>query len=348
MNISILLVLVLFITAYIIIDRLNDRHSARCLWNAIETGDAITLRSILRSNPHLIYRRNSDGLTPLQKAMFRGNTECARYLVCRGAELHVRSSVGASLLHLAAQYGDDKMVRLFADIATNLDICDSFAATPLHYAVRSGRAGNVHVIAEKGASLDKRDSDGRTPLYLAISQGFNKTADLLIHSGADIAVQDSDGNTLLILAVQKGAINVALTLIKNGASLDSIGSEGLTALHIACEQGYSDVIECLLKKGANMNAQSIKRNYPTSINRSDELCNVTSSYGLTPLHIAVKYRFDEVVITLVRNGAKENIRDSSGRTPYEMALKSGNRRAMWILGHEKWSGAADCSFVATK
>jgi len=327
-------------TAFVIIDNVNETNHRKSLWNALETNDIIRVRSIIRSNPHHINSNNKNGLSPVQKAIIEGNTECAWYLACQGADLSIRSKEGRSLLHLAAEYGDERMVRLFGGIAAAPDSIDSNGATPLHSSVCSGKTGNVQAIIQRGAFLDQRDSEGNTPLLLAIYLGYEEIVNLLVESGADTEIPDSEGNTPLIHSLRKGAVNVTHSLISRRASLDVIGSDGLTALHIACEKGYMEIIESLIEYGADVNVQSTKRSGNLTLNEANAMSHLTSVHGLTPLHIAVICRFDKAVNILIRNGADGNIRDSSGRIPYEMALKSANQKAIEMLSIEKTRGNA--------
>jgi ankyrin repeat protein len=339
--ILVLLLLIVFMTVFSIIDNIYEMKQRKSLWNALETDEIIRVRSIIRSHPHHINSRNEDGLSPVQKAIVNGNTECAWYLACQGAGLRIRTEDGKSLLHLAAEYGDEGMVRLFAGIAADPDLIDSNGSAPLHASVCSGKTGNVQAIIERGAFIDQKDSEGNTPLLLAIHLGHEEIASLLVEFGAETEIRDSEGNTPLINSLRKGAVNVTQSLISRKASLDVIGSDGLAALHIASEKGYIEIMESLIESGADVNVQSARRSGNITLSETNAMNqHLISTHGLTPLHIAVICRLDQAVSTLIRRGASGSIRDSSGRIPYDMALKSASQKMIEMLSIEKNRGTA--------
>lgn len=95
---------------------------------------------------------------------------------------------------------------------------------------------------------------------------------------------------------------------EQGEDLEQTDKYGWTPLMWACYYQYFEVVDVLLEKGANPNAKSQYRY--GSIND-----------GSTPLTIAAYYGWSSGVRALLRFGANKNIPDSMGQTPLKVAEK---------------------------
>lgn len=76
-------------------------------------------------------------------------------------------------------------------------------------------------------------------------------------------------------------------------------------------QGDIEKVKSLLNNGANPNAHG--RDFET------------------PIMEAIEYYHNEIVSTLIQMGASLECQDIMGRTPHEIAVKSGNTQAIRIL-----------------
>lgn len=107
---------------------------------------------------------------------------------------------------------------------------------------------------------------------------------------------------------------------------------GETALHLASAVGSTDLVRILLDAGANVNALTeVERRTPLHLaclcDHADVLklllncataeLNSKDRYGDTPLHLAVKNGNAQLVRLLVRHGAKTEIRNLRGITPFQ-------------------------------
>ena len=95
-------------------------------------------------------------------------------------------------------------------------------------------------------------------------------------------------------------------LIDAGANLEAVDLNGHTPLQFAANFANAEIVSLLLDAGANVNA--------------------VSDLGSTALHLAAL----DCVEVLLAAGADINVRDNSGRTPFDNALSSDERRT-WPL-----------------
>jgi ankyrin repeat protein len=95
----------------------------------------------------------------------------------------------------------------------------------------------------------------------------------LIRGGASVDFADSDGITLLSWAVFRNNPKLAGMLIGKGANVNNLDKLGFTPLHWAANVDFGDtaILELLLRSGADPKARNKE--------------------GLTPLEIAVKYKY---------------------------------------------------------
>lgn len=255
-------------------------------------------------------------------------------------------------LMFAAREGALDAARALAESGANLDLTDPDGTTALVYAITNAHYDVAGLLLEKGASPDVPDSAGMTALYAAVDMhtlpwsfgrpdpstrstltsldivrmALERGADPNLrlktptvqryHSAGDQAL--GEGATAFMRAAKNGDVAVMRLLLEHGARPGALLKNHTSALMIASGYGWRD-----------QNAQTSRdRAADEDIIAGIRLClergldiNAFNDAGETPLHAAV-IRSLPIVTFLVENGAKLDMRDRRGRTPFEVALSS--------------------------
>ncbi|NXA44885.1 ANR55 protein, partial [Nothocercus julius] len=118
--------------------------------------------------------------------------------------------------------------------------------------------------------------------------------------------------TVVYQAAANGDVNTLTAVIREDPSiLECCDSEGCTPLMHAVSGRQVDTVKLLLKMGANINTQ--------------DAC------GRTSLSLATYLGWLEGCVSLLRNGAKQNIPDKNGRLPLHAATAEPDVRLLNVL-----------------
>ena len=231
--------------------------------------------------------KDQDGYTALSYALdwasYLNDIELARYLVAVGADVHL----------VDYTYHDDLGISDALDAAAVLVAeRDAF----IKVAKEKAKGGLISVARQRGEGL----------LKLAVRWGNIVVAEALIDHGVNPSVGlfnasyvHGDGGTVIV-SDNDPDNNVLSFLLKRGADVNFKHENGHTAINLATEGGKPRTVEILLTHGADP--------------------NVPDKWKMTPLHRASKrsegYAFEMVSMLLAR-GAKANVKDIDGKTPYD-------------------------------
>jgi ankyrin repeat protein len=193
-------------------------------------------------------------------------------------------------------------------------------------AAGEGNEGRVREILMTDQPLiNTRNPNGQSPLHLAAAGGHQEIVALLLDRGAN--VNDMEKCKLPILSI----------LNKK------------TPMKMAAAAGKREVVEMLLKQGGEMDAVKAMleachdndvRRVERVLKGNPELLTIVDSTGKTPLHLAAKNGFTEIVRMLLKNGAKADqpemdpnpiVRRYFGRTPLEYAVTEGHNEVAYAL-----------------
>ncbi|BAS85748.1 Os03g0680200 [Oryza sativa Japonica Group] len=232
------------------------------------------------------------------------------------------------------------------------DSAETEKVGPLHEAASAGKMDTCkHLVEQLGFDINAEASDdlGMTPLACAVSKGKAIAVRYFLDKGADPNKQDNIGFTPLHYATKEGYDGLARLLLSKGASVDVISSKG-TALHLAASSWKSGIMKILLEHNADPNKVSADSETPlaATLIASDGLnepavlkcikllvkagANLNRAIPDTPLVIATNKDFVECVEYLLEAGANANIpTNNGGKTPIEIAAKSGRRKLVEIL-----------------
>ncbi|CAL9101207.1 unnamed protein product [Musa textilis] len=198
----------------------------------------------------------------------------------------------------------------------------------LHIAAANGRVEVLTMILDRSVSPDVLNRDKQTPLMLAAMHGQMECVQKLLDSGANILMFDSvNGRTCLHHAAYYGHSDCLRSILSAAKSTHVASSwgfarfvnvrdgTGATSLHLAARQKRPSCVHILVDSGALVCASTGRYGFP----------------GSTPLHLAARGGSLDCIRELLARGADRLQRDSSGRIPYEVALKQNHGECAALL-----------------
>jgi len=215
--------------------------------------------------------------------------------------------------------------------------CSSTFGSEIHDAAKAGDLAKVQaLLKDNPAQVCSKDSKGLTPLHQAGAYGHDDVTALLLDSHACVDAKAIDGSTPLHSAAAHGHTAVARLLLAAQADVNARTNAGLTPLHLAALLDHPDVAILLLDNHADVNAKSgagVGDDNGKGIHVVSAMLGAGftvphgDSYGggATPLHLAAMSGYKELAEILLAHGADINARNSSGKTPLQLAK---TRRAM--------------------
>jgi len=229
---------------------------------------------------------------------------------------------------------------------------------PIHTAIRHDRPEILQFLLEQGAGVNARRPDGTTPLHLAGQYGRIDTARLLLERGADINALDGQGTAVLAGAAIHAQKQMVGWLLDQGAAIDGKGRTGLTALagvvflkaqfakktlgpEVTEEmkralRAVEEISTLLRQRGAQVDIFAAsglgeEQRLQEILSRNPRAATSTTSFGLTPLHVAALA--DERVIArqLLKAGASVYAEYREVGTPLQAAAMVGNAEMVDLL-----------------
>jgi ankyrin repeat protein len=251
------------------------------------------------------------GFTPLMFAARQGSLESARLLVEAGADVNYKEPQGYDPLLIAIYNGHYELGSLLVEKGAkvddgalwmvvetrDMDKSDKHPAPTDYGKVKS--MDMMKMLLAKGAPVDgglksrlpqRAIMEGGgpavgSPLYRATKSTDVTAMRLLIENGADPKYKLArDSSTLIMAAAGQGFNKEA-----------GVGGEQKDAI---------EAIKMLMEKGVDVNA--------------------ANDQGQTAMHFAALTGREKVIEFLYKSGAKLDVKDKRGRTPYEVATGVGN------------------------
>ena len=299
---------------HIEITELLKKHGAKELMcEAIYSQDLQRVREVIKNgkdpNKEYIYcvPFDCDNITPIDHAISTKNLEIIKEFIESG----VKVDLNEALMSVTCS-GNSELVKYFIELGADVNAKQGF---PLIDAVRCRHSENVKLLLDKGADVNIPSANGRTPLFYADRK---EIAELLISRGADVNWQDEHWQTP-IFDKDKEVVEL---LISKGANVNVRGDCGQTPLSVALMRGElrNEIAKLLISKSANVNYHEYF-NQPACKNWR----------GDTTLTAVVDRKNTEMVKLLLEKGANVNEKNAEGKTPLDIALKEGYTEIVELL-----------------
>ncbi|HVY66070.1 MAG TPA: ankyrin repeat domain-containing protein [Gammaproteobacteria bacterium] len=224
-----------------------------------------------------VNRRNADGSTPLQWAVYEGNATEVRRLIAAGADVSLANEYGATPMGLAAEVADTEILKMLLAAGANADSPNAEGQTALMAVARTGNVQAAQLLIERGATVDGRERwGGQSALMWASARRHPQMMDLLIAHGAEVDARsidrdyqrhvtaegrpknlDSGGFTPLLYAARENCLACVDVLLKHGADINLPDPDGVTPLHLAIINNNWDLAKKLIEAGADVDQWDI-------------------------------------------------------------------------------------------
>ncbi len=210
--------------------------STERFFEAIDSGDADRVRSMVSADPELASSRDAQGVSALMRARYRFDATLVDAVMSGGPALDVFE---------AASVADVERLRQLLDADPSLATAfsgDGFTA--LHFPAFFGGVEPARLLLERGADVDARGRGWMTgtPLSSAASGRHADVARLLLDAGADPDARQASGWTPLHSAAHNGDLELVELLLARGADPAAANDDGVTVLSMAEEGGNADVV----------------------------------------------------------------------------------------------------------
>ena len=136
-----------------------------------------------------------NGTTPLEYAVYKGNTNAVNLLIESGADTRKKDYNGYCSLFYASAFSDANMIHFLLTKDPSLTREKSLSGrTVMHFAALYGNDEAIsYYLSNTFLSINAKDNEGNTPLHCACEKGYSSTINLLVQRGAKTDMKNNEG-----------------------------------------------------------------------------------------------------------------------------------------------------------
>jgi len=212
---------------------------------------------------------------------------------------------------------------------------------------------HVRKVLIEGRCVDERDPDGFTPLHIACALGNAPLVKLLLERGARAGVRTANlKDTALHIAAFSGHADVLRAIERHftrkrggqttlGGEEEERRKESRREREQSEKQKWKDLVQSVNKKGCLPLHTAAKQGKVSSAQRLIDalksidgptpLLDMPDGRGRTPLHIAARNGWTEMVGLLITEGANPRMKDDDGLEPLGLAQKHKHEECATLL-----------------
>lgn len=142
------------------------------------------------------------GGTSLTWAAYYCDAPLLTILLDRGLDANAQETNGDTPLHRALGIGRVDIVRPLLEHGARVNVANNAGDTPLMLAAADNHTLNTRAFLDHDADINARNKQGRTALMFAANNGRLENVKLLLSEGANVSLKDREGNTALSIALK--------------------------------------------------------------------------------------------------------------------------------------------------
>lgn len=282
-------------------------------------------------------------VSPLAYAVYINNIYAAEKLIKLGVDVNQQMPTNrTAAFFIRTKASLDLLINNGADInAKSLP-----GNTPLIQAVIRNNLIVAYELISHKVNPNQHNKANATPLTTAINKKNINMVKMLIANGADVNYFASDSQAPLMIAVGNADLQIFNLLINMGADVNHVNKLGKTCIYyMQAFQEQWTIWRAMVKelKGKiNINHQDINGDTVLHINPErywlyKELnpnLNIQNNHGDTPLHILMRKSDNtDIILSLIKGGAKINIKNKSNETAVDIAVKKRNDKIIDLFNN---------------
>jgi ankyrin repeat protein len=248
------------------------------------------------------------------------------------------------IILFAAEHGHVEMVNGLISAGVSPTFTSIAGLRAINFAAMSGQSEVIGALVRAGEDPSYAGFFSKSVLRHAIEKKKFGAAATLVRLGADVKPRDPlGGSTALIEAVKIGANKAFIRLmVEHGADVNDAADDGLTPLMAAASAGNIGAVQELIDAGANVNTvarlrsiEAIDAEKRCGGFSEDKFWRRMRAKAIDPLKTALMLAagngHSEIVDALLAAGAKAGMKDSEGRTAFDIAEANAHATVLRVL-----------------